>query len=255
MSAAVVNKNETLIRLTNPDIEIRVAQLASEVRQEQMRVTNLNLLLSDDPTVAPLIPAADKALQDARERWRQAQNDLESLNIKAPRAGNVLPPPHAAHPPDDSKGLNGWLGTPLDTANRGCFLDIGTVVCQIGDPQSVEAMLIIEQSSIPFVKVGQQVRLRIHQGPVQVVDGEVSELAKADVSEIPSPLVNALDLPVRREGKKGARTAATYYQARVKLKPTDAPLAIGMLGEAKVLSNWQPLGMQLLRWLQLTFWV
>ena len=51
----------------------------------------------------------------------------------------------------------------------------------------------------------------------------------------------------------GQQAAATYYQARVKLEPSELPLAVGMHGQAKILADWQPLGSRLLRWLQLTF--
>ncbi len=251
--AATVASGEMLARLTNPEVDLRVTMLTNEVSQEQLRLNNLKLLLNDDPSVAPLVPAAEKSVQDAQDRLQQARTDQARLILKAPRAGTVIPPPVVAPPPNDSRRLAAWNGTPLDHNNRGCFLETGTLFCQIGDPSQVEAMLIIEQSEVPFVQVGQSVRLRIDQGPVRVVTGTISELAKSDARDIPPPLSRALDLPLRQDGKMGPRAAATYYQARVKLEPTPSLLTVGMHGQAKILADWAPLGSRLLRWLQLAF--
>jgi putative peptide zinc metalloprotease protein len=250
--ASTVAPGDTLARLANRELDLRVAMLTNEVSQEQLRLNNLKLLLNDDPTVAPLVPPAEKSLEDAQDRLQQARTDQARLVLKAPRAGTVIPPP-VAPPTNDSRRLASWNGTPLDDNNRGCFLETGTLFCQIGDPSQVEAMLIIEQSEVPFVQIGQPVRLRIDQGPVHIVTGTISELAKSDARDIPPPLARALDLPLRQDGKMGPRAAATYYQARVTLEPTPSPLTVGMHGQAKILADWAPLGTRLLRWLQLAF--
>ncbi|HMC11192.1 MAG TPA: HlyD family secretion protein, partial [Pirellulaceae bacterium] len=248
-----VNFGQTVATLTSPDVELRVAELTSEVNLEQLRLKNLRLLLSDDPSVAPLVPAAEKALEDAQDRLAQWRRDQERLILRSPVAGAVLPPPALPPQAADARRLAGWHHTPLDAQNRGCYLETGTLVCQVGDPTRLEAMLVIDQSAVSFVRKGQQVRLRIDQGPVHVVSGTLTELAKTDVKNFPDPLARALDLPMRRNGPTGIRTAATYYQARVTLDPHTSPLAIGMHGHAKILAAWQPLAPRLLRWLQLTF--
>jgi putative peptide zinc metalloprotease protein len=251
--AVSVKKDEPLVHLQSADVLIRLADLESEASQEKLRLKNLRIMLNDDPTVAPLIPAAEKSLEDAQVRLQQAREDQDRLILKSPRDGSVLPPPEIAAPIADSRRLTGWHGTPLDEGNRGCFLETGTAFCQIGDPNRMEALLVIEQSEISFVRLGQRVRLRIDQGPAGIVTGTVSEVAKTDAGDIPDPLARLLDLPLRRDAKTGLATAATYYQARVKLEPSDLPLAVGMHGQAKILADWQPLGTRLLRWLQLTF--
>jgi putative peptide zinc metalloprotease protein len=251
--AVGVKKDDPLVHLQSAEVALRVADLASEVSQEKMRLTNLRLLLNDDATVAPMVPAAEKTLQDAQDRLQQAREDQERLVLKSPRDGSVLPPPSVAPPTAESRRLATWHGTPLDEGNRGCFLETGTAFCQIGDPNQMEAMLVIEQSDIPFVRAGQRVRLRIEQGPVGIVTGTIAEVAKTDAGDIPDPLAKLLDLPLRRDAQTGLKAAATYYQARVKLEPSDLPLAVGMHGQAKILADWQPLGTRLLRWLQLTF--
>lgn len=248
-----VASGQPIAKLDSPQIDLRIAELTSQVAQEQMRLKNLRLILSDDPTAAPLIPAAEKSLEDAQERLAQWRRDQERLTLRSAAAGSILPPPAVPPTPSDSRRLAGWRHTPLDPQNRGCFLETGTLVCQVGDPKRLEAMLIVDQSAVSFVRPGQQVRLRIDQGPVQVVRGTLVELAKADVADFPDSLARALDLPLRREGQSNIRAAQTYYQARVQLAPSAAPLSIAMHGRAKILASPQPLARRLVRWLQLTF--
>jgi putative peptide zinc metalloprotease protein len=248
-----VTSGQSIATLASPEIDLRVAELTSQVAQEQSRLKNLRLLLTDDPTAAPLIPAAEKTLEDAQERLVQWRRDQERLILRAPAAGSVLPPPALPPPRDDLRRLPGWRNTPLDPQNRGCYLDTGTLVCQVGDPKQLEAMLVVDQSAVSFVRPGQKVRLRIDQGPVKVLTGTLIELAKTDVGDFPDSLARLLDLPLKREGQSNFRAAQTYYQARVQLAPNTAPLSIAMHGQAKILVSPQPLGSRLLRWLQLTF--
>jgi putative peptide zinc metalloprotease protein len=208
--------------------------------------------LADDPSVAPLIPAAEKSLEDAQHRLDDVRRDENRLVLRAPISGAILPPPTLRLASTGARSLSTWHGTPLDEHNHGCYLETGTLVCQVGNPLRVEATLLIEQSAIAFVRPGQTVRLRIDQGPVQVVSGTITELAKADASELPDGLARALDLPMRREGLT-QRQAVTYYQARVELDSDNAPLVVGMHGHAKILAAWQPLATRFWRALQLTF--
>jgi putative peptide zinc metalloprotease protein len=252
-SDSKVKAGEIVARLVNPEVALQVAAAQSEVRRHAHQVENLRRMLTDDPTAGPLIPAEEKALEDAQHRLTQWQVDEARLLLKAPRAGTVLPPPATPPPPADSKRLATWQGTPLDERNRGCHLEAGTLACRIGDPSRLEAMLVIEQSSVADVAAEQRVTIRIEQAPVMTVTGTITELAKTDAGELPDALARTLDLPLNRHGETGFRPAETYYQARVKLDAHAAPLLVGMHGQAKIAADWQPLGLRLWRYLQRTF--
>jgi hypothetical protein len=181
--------------------------------------------------------------------------DQERLVLRAPRGGTVLPPPGQPRQPAEwrAKRLPSWEGTPLDAGNRGAFLDVGTLVCLVGDAEKMEAMLVIEQASVPFVQAGQAVWIRVEQAPMAFIDGTITELAKADVENMPESLMRALDLPIQGSGGTKTRAAETYYQARVELTGHDVPLLVGMHGHARILADWQPLGTRFWRYVQRTF--
>jgi putative peptide zinc metalloprotease protein len=252
-AGVTVREHQPIGKLVSPEVELQVAELTAEVKRKELHLKNLRLILADDPSVAPLIPAEEKSLADAQQRLVQWQREQERLILKSPTAGTVLPPPILRESDADPKRLTHWRGTPLDPYNRGCYLETGSLVCLVGDPAALEAILVIEQSAVPFVTEGQTVRLRVNQGPVTTITGNITELAKTDAEDIPAPLAQALDLPLSRDRTAGARPAETYYQARVKLNPHTAPLLIGMHGHAKIIAPWQPLAPRLWRYLQRTF--
>jgi putative peptide zinc metalloprotease protein len=173
--------------------------------------------------------------------------------LRAPSDGIVIPPTAQVAPIASAERLAGWQGTPLDPHNRGCFLETGSLVCLVGNPQRLEALLVIEQSEVAFVRVGQPVRVRIEQAPVLVLTGTIKELAKTDAGDLPASLAHTLDLPMQDGGSQGARAAGTYYQARIAFDPHQAPLLVGMHGDAKVLADWEPLAFRVWRYVQRTF--
>lgn len=248
-----VQAGEQLGKLVSPEVELQAAELASEVARLEMQLKNLRLMQADDPSAAPLIPAAAKALDDARERLAQVERDRERLMLRAPAEGTVLPPTALAPSTATADRLAGWQGTPLDPHNRGCYLETGTLVCLVGNPGRLEALLAIEQSEVSLVRVGQRVRVRIEQAPVLVMTGTIKELAKTDAGDLPTPLAHTLDLPMQDAGPQGSRAAGTYYQARIAFDPHEAPLLVGMHGDAKVLADWEPLAFRLWRYVQRTF--
>lgn len=250
---AIVEQGQAIATLVNHDVALQVAELTAEVARRQARLKTLRLMQADDKSIVPLIPAEVKALEDTQHRLEQWRRDQEGLVLRAPIAGTILAPPRAATAGEDGLRLAGWQGTPLERRNRGCHLETGELVCLVGDPSQLEATLIIDQAAVAFVRPGQQVRVRIDQAPPMVITGTITELAKASAEDVPPALAQALDLPMSQSNNGGGKTAEAYYQARVSLPPNAAPLLVGMHGQAKILADWQPLGMRFVRYLQRTF--
>ncbi|MDX1943938.1 MAG: HlyD family efflux transporter periplasmic adaptor subunit [Pirellulaceae bacterium] len=252
-AGTVVARGQTIATLDSAEVASNIAQLSADLAREQQRLKNLKILLADDPTAAPLIPAAEKTLEDLRRRLAQWQRDQDRLSLKADRAGIILPPPAVAPADTEAGSLSAWVGTPLDRRNRGCYLESGQLVALVGDPQRLEAVLIIEQGDMPLVRLGQRVSLRVEQGPVLSLSGQIVELSQAPARDLDEGLIRALDLPQATTNSAGPRTTHQHYQARVALDPHSAPLLTGMHGTAKISTPWQPLASRLWRYLQRTF--
>ena len=161
------------------------------------------------------------SLADTEARLRQRQKDEESLVLRAPVAGTVLPPPRQSPKGPSAGQLGPWQGSPLDTRNRGCQLQIGTLLCQIGSPADVEAILVIDQSDVNYVRKDQRVRLVLDEKPGHIIRGTIVEVAKMDLKIAPRELAAGTDLPVRMDDKGLPHPLTTAYQALVRLDDPD----------------------------------
>jgi putative peptide zinc metalloprotease protein len=92
----IVRQGQVLARLVNLDVDREVIELTGRRDQQRLQLQNAKLRLIDDPQVGDEIPPAESALTDLEDRLRQRQTDRESLTLRAPCDGVVLPPPRAA---------------------------------------------------------------------------------------------------------------------------------------------------------------
>ncbi|NUQ65725.1 MAG: HlyD family efflux transporter periplasmic adaptor subunit [Pirellulales bacterium] len=241
----VVEEGEALAHLENLEIRQKTTELTAQRDQQRLELQNLRLRLADDPAVAPELPAAEQSLADLEEQLEQQLRDQERLVLLVPASGTVIPPPQQEPQPYAPGALRSWSGDPLEARNRGCYLPTGTLFCLVGDPDRLEAHLVIDQADMAFVRKGQQVRLELDELPGAVLRGTLVELAKIDLKVAPRELAGRSDLPVRVDQQGLPRPAETSYQARVALDGHDIPLRIGTRGRARILAHPQPLG---LRW-------
>ncbi len=247
-----VAANGLVARLTNLDTDREVEKLAGQVDTQRRRIDNLfRRQQAGDAVATAELPTAREALADLETRLDQRRADQSRLTLHAPVAGTVLAPPRRADRPAEGE-LAGWTGTPLDERNRGSLLERGTLVCQIGDPRRLEAVLVIDQAEVDFVRVGQPVRLRLDQLSRQFLTGEITEIAELDMDLVPRELLGEKQLAARTDRAGQVRPLSTGYQARVRIDDHRETLSIGATGLAKVEVERQTLARLLYRYLRRT---
>lgn len=248
-----VEKQQPLGWLAGLELQMRVEQLTGRRNRQWMQLRNLEFRQAQDPAVASQIKVAKEALDDLQERLAELQRDLKRLTLKAPVAGTVLPPPAIPARPYLPGQLQPWWGSPLEDRNLGCHLETGTLFCSIGDPRRLQAVLVIDQSELQFVRPGQRVWLQLDELPGEVLSGTVTEIARADLKVLPRELATGEDLPVRISEQGTARPLETSYQARVSLDDPTGRLLIGTRGRAKIIADPQSLARRIYRYLRRTF--
>jgi putative peptide zinc metalloprotease protein len=250
--AAQVESSQTLAQLTNLEMDLEIAKLRGERNQQETKLANLKRQQVDAPEAGSEIPTAEAALADLERRLEERLSERRRLTILAPCAGTVLPP--RDRPVQAQHGeLPVWSGNPLDEDNRGCFLDTGTLLCLVGNPGRLEALLLVDEDQIEFVRAGQQVQLLIDQLPNWQLQGVVLELAEIDLREVPPELIEQGELPTRHDASGKRTPLRTCYQARVSIDVEQLPLAAGATGRAKILADPLSLGRRLMRLVAGTF--
>jgi putative peptide zinc metalloprotease protein len=255
-----VKRGDVIGRLKNLEIERELERVEGECRLRQLRLEHLEKLRGVDPEAGKQIPTARAALADSERRLEDRRRDAERLTLKSPADGFVLPAPRTPAVPrlgpaggSPDTRLATWSGSLLDPTNLGATLEPGTLVCLVGDPSNLTAVLLVGDTDVKRLQPGQSVRLRLEQSPGCVMEGEVVDVARHEVQDHGGDAAVQTDLATLYAGLLPPGRRATHYQARVRFDPPQQPLVIGGRGHAKVAAERITLARYILRFVGQTF--
>jgi len=259
-----VEKDQPLAELKNLEIDLELADLAGQAARYRRQLDSLAVQRHRDPQAGGQIPAIREALRTVEDQLARKREDHRRLKLTAPAAGMVFPPPSIPKPQGREEELPTWSGTPLDRENQGCWLEEGQLLCQVGDPKRMEAVLVIDQADIEFVREGQPVEIRLESLPQQtftynLVDDRrvrltIAEVSKSDLKISPVQLSAKAggELPTRSDTTGQQRPLTPSYQARVPLDAPNGQLLPGLRGQAKIKVGYDPLATRFYRWFSQT---
>ncbi len=169
----------------------------------------------------------------------------------------MLPPPLIEKQGDESVHLPTWFGSPLEPENLGARLVKGTKFCQIGNPQSVEARLAIDQGDVEFVAPGQTVEVMLAQSAEYVYVSKIERVSTENLKTTPTHLssLHGGDLPTKMDPGGAARPLSPIYEAVVPLPENDKHglMRIGLIGKAKISTPPRTIWSRLVRYVSHTF--
>jgi len=241
-----VDAGQPLVRLSNGELALQVAELEQAVRLQETKLKNLRLLLAEDASVGPLIPTVEKTLADYRERRQQRQQEAARLTLVAPTTGTILPPTTLVRQ-SSGEQLARWQGLPFDPQNLGCQLETGTLFCQIAPSPRFIATVVVSEHDRPAVRTGQTVRLKLESLPGTILTGKVRDIAKAEERDLPVELVAALELPSGRTSR-GTTSPGKQSLALIEFAAVDERLLVNLVGQARIATAWEPLAPRCWRW-------
>jgi putative peptide zinc metalloprotease protein len=251
-----VKRGETIAELANNETKLDIARLEGEGRLRQLHVEHLQRLRGLDHQANDELPTARAALTDAQRRLAERRREAQRLNLIAPASGVVIPAPRL-NPEADRRAalrLATWSGSLIDQTNRCAHVEPGTLVCLVGDPTRLTAVMLVDDVDVKRLQPGQPARLRIDQLPGQIIDGQVVDVARHDARDTDSETASRADLAPLFAGLMPPGKSAALYQARVRFELPAAPsLVIGGRGQAKVTAERITVARRLLRYLAQTF--
>jgi putative peptide zinc metalloprotease protein len=250
-----VHKGDKLARLASIDLQLSIAELESKKDENRSKLEDLRRRRHLDPSAGLEIPQLQESLAAVEEQLRQKRQDFARLSLVAPDDGCVLPPPENPGRPDSAGQLPTWSGTPLEKKNLGAYLNDSVLFCNIGDPKRLEAVMVVEQDDIEFIREDQSVAIKINEIPGWTYHSQIAEIAKNDLKVTPRSLSQKGGGEVVSKQDEGGteRPMNTSYQARAPLDDNEGLLRIGLRGQAKVHARWQTLGYRGWRYLARTF--
>jgi len=239
-------QGDTIIRLSNYQLEAQLVRLQSELEQAKADQQNAENSAAFDASTSFRLNQAKTALSVAQASYTKRRQDLNRLSVVAPASGLLIAPPPVEQHQSDSGELGFWNDTPLNPKNVGAYLERQTLVGQIvPDSTKMEGVLAIDQKDIEFIREQQKVRLLIKQLPGSPIEAEIANVSPAKMKYVPKPLSSKYggDLVVTTDKDGTDVPHSTHYFVRV---PFDAPsnsLLIGTTGTARIevghLTCWQ----------------
>jgi putative peptide zinc metalloprotease protein len=251
-----VRPGDVLMKLDNADLQYAMTELEGRYKEADEMVKSLEDQRYTDPGAVNDLDMAKEIRDSYKRQWEEQKAECEKLTITAPAAGTIIPPPSRKDKARAAQGrLPAWEGTPFDLRNRGALLEPTDLICQIGDPQEMEAVLVIDQSYIDLVREGHPVRVLFEAYTHKAYDSQIEDIAVTEL-KVASPGLSASAggrLETKTDETGQMRPLNTSYQARVPLKNVPGELQTGMQGQARIYTGWQPLGRRLYRYLAKTF--
>jgi putative peptide zinc metalloprotease protein len=263
-NGATVQAGEPLVTLRNPDLELSVIQLEGQLRAATERLRGLERRAYVDDTAGMQIPQAKEIEATIVKQLKEKHDELSRLKVVAPIAGVVLPVPSRSKQ-NEAGRLPQWYGSPLDRKNLGARFQASELICRVGDPEKLEAELVVDQADIDLLDQamagGKQPEavLQFDAFPGQVLTSRVVDIARIDMKTAPITLSSRAggDVSTKQDQSTGQlRPLSTSYQARVPLEDQGelrGLLTVGQQGNAKVYTRWQSLGKRLYRYVARTF--
>jgi putative peptide zinc metalloprotease protein len=253
-----------LATLVNPDLELAVVKLRGQLRQTEARELALKRERFGDDRAFLQLKQIEEIKTAVKQQLEEQERELERLNIVAPVAGVIIPAPPRPSRPQAGR-LPTWTGSPLDRKNLGAAFAESDLICHIGDPNDLEALLVVDQADIELVEQAMlddddppDVDLQLDAYPGKTLTSRIVELARVDLKVSPASLSSQAGgtLNTKTDPTGVQRPMSTSYQARVPLDDQGdlhGLLCTGLRGRAKVHTRKQSLGKRMYRYLARTF--
>jgi len=225
-----VSAGDQLATLENPEIELQALQAKGRYETQVGVVASLRDAAIGDPAASKDLPAQESLLNDLRDQWETWRGRVEALDIMAPTAGVVLPPPFQTADPQDqlSMRLVTWSGDLTDPRNRDCTLMTGTELLSIvPDASRHDVEIILPQSDVDALAVGAAAKLVATQRPGVILHGTVVDISRDRWTDEQDR--SRRDDPVAARGEAPPETS---YVVRVELLDRDQ--APELLAESSV---------------------
>jgi putative peptide zinc metalloprotease protein len=241
-AGTTVQQGELLAKLSNPELLRQRERLWAEVQQLEFRLSALEARRLEAPQDNLPVSATGESLRAARQQLSQLDADLSRLEFRAASAGQFWPPPWQPGLAGQPEIPPTWSGSPLARLNQGCWLEVGTMLGQLGTPADLSILLELEGADADLIHVGQAVRVVLDHAVHRQLNGVIAQVG-LPVLRGERPATPPTSLPPPRSVVV-ARMVADHDPDRMLLRDS---------GSARISVAWTPLATRVWDALQASF--
>ena len=249
-----VKSGDVIAILENDDLDLDTERLKGALAREKAALATLRLASRDQVGTGRQIAETSVRIAELEKRLEVQEQKRQQLRLVASRDGKVIAPPNlVARPLSESETqMSSWSGTPMDPANRRANFEISTLFCIVGEPDRLQATLIVDDSNVKLVSAGQKVQLMFDEFPGERFECEVANVSRERLAELPRELsINFGGSVAAEPGLNGReKPLLSSYEVSVPISNDENRLLTGFRGTAKIQVSELPLGQQLVRYIQ-----
>lgn len=216
-------------------------------------------------TSAKTVASLEEKLRRKERIHSQQEQRLSYLVIRSPGPGVLLDVPSRPSESGLGEDLQSWEGHVLQPENLGTWVQRGTPLAILGDPQRPTATLVVRQDQIELIQSGMPVTLMMDSDSNRRFHGHLDIISTSDTDpeQMPSSLASEeqaaasartnpneqSDLTADNSQPNPNLSQEVQFQATVILDDvTEQALIVGTKGYAKVHIGNRSLGWRLKRW-------
>ena len=236
-----VRAGDPIAVLANPELELKLKLNQKEQGFHLAQLSALGALIRDSAQETRAASDYQTALLELQALQKQHQNlkeQWDALVVKAPRAGRVM---KLVRPEEQGK-----------------MQERGTVLCEIGDDQALQAVILVEPADRNLVARQSKAWIRVHGREYRTWRGTVTEVSEVEAKDIPPALSNVAggEVPATEDPEtKTLKPQQQHYLIAVnfdRISPEDA-IHPGAMGRVKIEAGSQTLWWRFRRYLVRTF--
>ncbi len=251
-----VSEGQVLLTLENLDEWLAITRLEGQRDQEKAQLKSLkDAEVEGDESASLEIERVQQSIATIEAVLRRRVHAVQKLIVKTPVAGFVMPANYRPEEKGEQDRLPTWTGTPLEIRNVGAFYEKGTPVCLVGDPRQVEAILVVDQSDIEFVRTGQPIEIFVEHLPLREFESTVDQISKTKMTASPRKLSSKSggDLVTRTDRSGQEQPLSTSYEISAPLEDLEGILRIGGTGQGRIYVGNDTIGQRSWRYICQTF--
>ncbi len=251
-----VEAGETIAELENSDLQYQLVSYYGdyEVSAQKLKAYR-DMSYNDDQTAAQL-KMQEEVVTTNLSRVQEFQKKVDMLKIKSKTSGVIFPAPAKPQPKGAAaEQLPSWHGNPFSEKNQDAFFSDSDLLCYVGDPDRMEAVLVVDQHDIDLVEEGVSADIKIESARLDTFSGKIEKISEMEMRVTPENLALQAGgrLNTEMDASGQLRPISTSYQARVPLENVDVPLRGGYRGQAKIYVGWKSVGWRIYRFFTRTF--
>jgi hypothetical protein len=255
-----VAAGETVAVLRNIDLEMQLARAKGEVAELEAQERHLSRMDQRRSSENRERAELRARLNAKREAQSELENQLDRLTLRSAHAGYVQSSWIAPRPERPEERLGGKEGWTLPVGVSRPYFQRGEEVCRVVDSSSLVARVVIPQSDVSRLRVGQSVRILADAEPGRVLLGEILSIAEQNIADIdPTATLqhggsvegNMREQVSSQPARVGARshTRQSTFEALVSIHQVENGHWHGHHGIAKIATPWETVFYQSRRFL------